>query len=70
MAAHARLKNEFMEDEKYHNLVSWLILGYGNDPKCSDRQVLAKIIDSEGAVWWGSTLFAIPAVTFGCTTAL
>ena len=26
MAAHGRLKNEFMEDEKYHNLVTWLIL--------------------------------------------
>ena len=25
MAAHASLKNEFTEDEKYHNLMSWLI---------------------------------------------
>ena len=25
MAAHARLKNEFMVDEKYHNLMTWLI---------------------------------------------
>ena len=24
MAAHARLKNEFTEDEKYHNLKIWL----------------------------------------------
>ena len=24
MAAHACLKNEFTEDEKYHNLMSWL----------------------------------------------
>ena len=24
MAAHARLKTEFTEDEKYHNLMSWL----------------------------------------------
>ena len=24
MAAHAHLKNEFMEDEKDHNLMSWL----------------------------------------------
>ena len=24
MAAHMRLKNEFTEDEKYHNLVRWL----------------------------------------------
>ena len=26
MAAHAHLKNEFTEDEKYHNLMIWLIL--------------------------------------------
>ena len=26
MAAHARLKNEFTEDENYHNLKGWLIL--------------------------------------------
>ena len=25
MAAHAPLKNEFTEDEKYHNLMRWLI---------------------------------------------
>ena len=24
MAAHARLKDEFTEDEKYHNLMTWL----------------------------------------------
>ena len=24
MAAHARLKNEFTEDEKYHNFMRWL----------------------------------------------
>ena len=24
MAAHACLKNEFTEDEKYHNLMNWL----------------------------------------------
>ena len=29
MAAHARLKNEFMEDEKYHNLITWLIFSFG-----------------------------------------
>ena len=26
MAAHACLKNEFIEDEKYHNLMTWLKL--------------------------------------------
>ena len=25
MASHARLKNEFTEDNKYHNLMTWLI---------------------------------------------
>ena len=25
MAVHAHLKNEFTEDEKYHNLMRWLI---------------------------------------------
>ena len=25
MAVHVRLKNEFMEDKKYHNLMRWLI---------------------------------------------
>ena len=29
MAAHAHLKNEFTEDEKYHNLMSWLKLLIG-----------------------------------------
>ena len=26
MAAHVRLKNEFTEDEKYHNHMTWLKL--------------------------------------------
>ena len=29
MAAHARLKNEFIEDEQYHNLIRWLICRWG-----------------------------------------
>ena len=29
MAAHARLKNEFTEDKKYYNLMTWLIFQYG-----------------------------------------
>ena len=28
MAVHVPLKNEFTEDEKYHNLMSWLILEF------------------------------------------
>ena len=29
MASHARLKIEFTEDEKYHNLMRWLIVKLG-----------------------------------------
>ena len=35
MAAHARLKNEFSGDEKYHNLMTWL--------KCQTDQFLEEI---------------------------
>ena len=31
MAAHARLKIEFTEDEKYQNLMSWLIILLGKE---------------------------------------
>ena len=40
MAAHARLKNEFTKDEKYHNLMTWLIESFetsdsvGGGPGC------------------------------------
>ena len=30
MTPHARLKNEFTEDEKYHNLMGWLIYSVCN----------------------------------------
>ena len=43
---------------------------YGNFPKFSDRQVWANSVDPDqtalGAVWSGSTLFAIPSASFGC----
>ena len=39
MAAHARLKNEFTGDEKYHNHMSWLI---------SDSASLSLFMDSSG----------------------
>ena len=29
MAAHAHLKNEFTEDKKYHNLMTWLNYIFG-----------------------------------------
>ena len=31
MAAHARLKNEFTEDEKCHNLMHHLFIDFGNE---------------------------------------
>ena len=46
---------------------------YRNFPKFSDRQVWADSADPDqtaprGAVWSGSTLFAIPSASFGCIT--
>ena len=46
---------------------------YRNDPKFSDRYVLANSADPDqtaprGAVWSGSTLFAIPSASFGLIT--
>ena len=46
---------------------------YRNFPKFSDRQVWANSADPDqtaprGAVWSGSTLFAIPSASFGCIT--
>ena len=36
MAAHARLKNEFTEDEKYHNLMAWVIWGRSESNEKAD----------------------------------
>ena len=49
------------------------ITKYHNFPKFSDRQVWANSADPDqtaprGAVWSGSTLFAIPSASFGCIT--
>ena len=49
------------------------ILIYRNDPKFSDRYAWANSADPDqtaprGAVWSGSTLFAIPSASFGLTT--
>ena len=46
---------------------------YRNDPKFSDRYALANSADPDqtaprGAVWSGSTLFAIPSASFGLIT--
>ena len=48
-------------------------MAYRNFPKFSDRQVKANSADQDqtalrGAVWSGSTLFAIPSASFGCIT--
>ena len=44
--------------------------GNRNDPKFSDRYAWANSADPEerGAVWSGSTLFAIPSASFGLIT--
>ena len=46
---------------------------YRSDPTFSDRYVWANSTDPDqapprGAVWSGSTLFAIPSASFGCIT--
>ena len=41
---------------------------YRNDPKFSDRYAWANNADPRGAVWSGSTLFAIPSASFGLIT--
>ena len=50
--------------------ISW---SYRNDPKFLDRQAWANSADPDqtaprGAVWSGSTLFAIPSASFGLIT--
>ena len=46
-------------------------LKYRNDTKFSDEQVRANSIDpDQTAPGGGSTLFAIPSASFGCTTLL
>ena len=52
--------------------MSWL-KAYRNDPKFSDGQAWANSADPDqtaprGAVWSGSTLFAIPSASFGLIT--
>ena len=49
------------------------MVNYRNDPKFSDGQVWANSADPDqtaprGAVWSGSTLFAIPSTSFGLIT--
>ena len=48
MAAHAHLKNEFTEDEKYHNLMSWLIYLTDTDGMANsvdpDQTALSKLL--------------------------
>ena len=50
MTVHARLKNEFMEDEKYHNLMTWL--------KCAGSSELSLVayVISTIISWAGSNM--------------
>ena len=43
MAALARLKNEFTEDENYHNLKTWLICYFQWDLVCDRKWIVATI---------------------------
>ena len=57
-------ENEFMEDEKYHNLMTWLKLKctLDDDSKYLDKQVLAKsVVLKEQS---GSTLSVILSTSF------
>ena len=36
---HARLKNEFMEDEKCHNLMTWLNVSYRDVAGCEEAKI-------------------------------
>ena len=47
MAAHARLKNEFMEDKKYHNLMSWRICSSGTGFKHPAFNVKIKLFNQK-----------------------
>ena len=51
----------------------FIVLFYRNDPKFSDRYAWANSADPDqtaprGAVWSGSTLFAIPSASFRLIT--
>ena len=49
MAMHARLKNEYMEDEKYHNLITWFIYTCYQFPLASytvEREVIVTLFTS------------------------
>ena len=54
-------------------LIVHVLKWYRNDPKFSDRYAWANSADPDqtaprGAVWSGSTLFAIPSASFGLIT--
>ena len=75
------LKSLFYRCNQYLLYIGWLQYffknvsngPYRNDPKFSDRYAWANNADPDqtaptGAVWSGSTLFAIPSASFGLIT--
>ena len=65
--------NNMRKEKKVILFFNILILGYRNDPKFSDRTAWANSADPNqtaprGAVWSGSTLFAILSASFGLIT--
>ena len=66
----AHLSHDFSLWKLFTNLCTLLV---HNDPKFLDRLVLANRVDPDqttprGAIWSGSTLFAIPSLPFGHIT--
>ena len=59
MAAHARLKNEFMEDKKYHNLMRWLIKGLVYFSEI-EESIECKGVNSPSSQLWLSWLMTKP----------
>ena len=58
------------EVKSYCQLVIYILFEYRNDPKFLDRYAWANSADPDqrGAVWSGSTLFAIPSASLGLIT--
>ena len=66
MAAHARLKNEFTEEEKYHNLMRWLNYTWSSRRASESNRVATE-------TWKGRTMaflcYLLAAFVFGCVFA-
>ena len=69
----SKIRFVFLQLNKPCNFLICFLMNYRNYPKFSDRQAWANSADPDqtaprGAVWLGSTLFAIPSASFGLNT--